>query len=340
MSSIMWYLYEFARKSFIGGFADAKSKQDIMEKPDRFRDFPQVIEENCISCGACTQSCPSPHAIKLVRGSDETHSEGLVYPLINTRACIRCGFCAEVCPTEPKTIICGENHLIQYEYNVVPSKRQYVIDDFLCIKCKKCMSTCPAMAIYEKNNEFVVDQSKCVSCGNCLDVCPIKGAMKGFFIDNLENQKELINYVVNTLEEFVESKEEELINLPPEKTLRLTIPFSKIFKGALEILSDEEIALDIVENAVDRLKIKTITWDESKCAHCRLCVDECPTGAINYNEDTKEVKRDPNKCLRCSICYQTCPFNVVRYFTANFIIDDEKDEKDILVIIKESIVNK
>lgn len=340
MSSIMWYLYEFARKSFIEGFTDAKSKQDIMEKPDRFRDFPKVFKENCIGCGACTQSCPSPNAIKLVRTSDDKNTEGIIHPLINTRACIRCGFCAEVCPTEPKALTCGENHLIQYEYNMVPSKRQYVIDEFLCIQCKKCMSICPAMAIYEGDNGLVVDQSKCISCGNCLDICPIKGAMKGFFIDNLINQKDLIQYAVNTLEEFIESKEEEIINLEPGKTLRLKIPFSKIYQGGLEILSDEEICLDIIENAIDRLKIKTITWDESKCVHCRLCIDECPTGSINYNPDTKKVKRDKKKCLRCSICYQTCPFNVVRYFTANFIIEEENNKKYISVILKESIVNK
>ena len=67
MSSIIWYIYEFARKTWIDGFFDAKSKEDIAHIPDRFRDFPKVIKENCIGCGSCTASCPSPNAIKLVR---------------------------------------------------------------------------------------------------------------------------------------------------------------------------------------------------------------------------------------------------------------------------------
>lgn len=92
MSSVIWYLYEFARKSFFEGVTDAKSKHDIVEKPDRFRDFPEVLKEYCIACGACTQSCPSPHAIKLVRDGDNDDGEGQTYPVINTRACIRCGF--------------------------------------------------------------------------------------------------------------------------------------------------------------------------------------------------------------------------------------------------------
>ncbi|KZX16581.1 NAD(P)H-quinone oxidoreductase subunit I, chloroplastic [Methanobrevibacter cuticularis] len=336
MSSVIWYLYEFARKTWLEGFTDAKSQHDIVEKPDRFRDFPEVLKEYCIGCGACTSSCPSPHAIKLVREEDCEENEGITYPVINNRACIRCGFCAEVCPTDPKTLLCGENHLIREEFNIIPSKRQYLIDDFLCIKCKKCMKSCPVDAIEEVDNKIHVNQAKCISCGDCLEACPVKGAMKGVFIDNLEDQKAIIRLVVNTLEEYIENKEEELQNLPDEKLLKLQLPLSKIWDKALEILPDEEIALEIIENATDRLKINIITWDESKCNKCRLCVDECPTGAINYDEESNKVSRDPNKCLRCSNCYQTCPFCVVRYFVAKFLLDEIDGEKIILITLKES----
>lgn len=265
MSSIIWYLYEFARKSFVEGFTDAKSKHDIVEKPDRFRDFPEVIKKYCIGCGACTQSCPSPHAIKLVRDGDNNEKEGIIYPVINKQACIRCGFCAEICPTDPKTLLCGENHLIREEFNIIPSKRQYLVDDFLCIKCKKCIKSCPVKgAIIEKDNKIMVDQSKCIFCENCLEACPVKGAMKGVFVDNLEEQKSIISLVVNTLEEYIENKEEELQNLPSEKLIKLQLPLSEIWDKALEILLDEEEALEIIENATDRLKIKIITWDDTK----------------------------------------------------------------------------
>ena len=143
MSSLMWYVYEFARKAWTGAFANAHSQPEISEKPERFRDFPTVHKEYCIGCGACTISCPSPNAIKLVRDEDSEDGEGLTYPVIKMGACIRCGFCAEVCPTDPKTLVCGENHLILPEFNIIPSKRQYIVDDYLCIKCKKCMKQCP-----------------------------------------------------------------------------------------------------------------------------------------------------------------------------------------------------
>jgi len=341
MSSVIWYLYEFARKTFVEGFTDAKSKQDIIEKPDRFRDFPEVLKEYCIGCGACTQSCPSPQAIKLVRDADGEDGEGITFPVINTRACIRCGFCAEVCPSEPKTLRCGENHLIREKFNIIPSKRQYIVDDFLCIKCKKCMKECPVEdAIIEKDNKIAVDQSKCISCGNCLEVCPVKGAMKGVFVDNLEDQKSLIKLVVNTLEKFIESKDEELQELSHEKLLKFQLPLSEFWDEALKILPDEEVAFEIIENATDRLKIKIISWDESKCVKCRLCINECPTNAISYNPEINGVKRNPKKCLRCSNCYQTCPFDVVKYFVAKFLLDEIDGEMVILITLKEFQLNK
>ena len=147
MSSLMWYIYEFARKAWADAFTNAKTSPEIAEKPERFRDFPKVNKEYCIGCGACTVSCPSPNAIKIIREKDSEESEGMTYPVINPSACIRCGFCAEVCPTDPKTLECGLNHLIMPEFNIIPSKRQYIVDDYLCIKCKKCMKQCPVDAI-------------------------------------------------------------------------------------------------------------------------------------------------------------------------------------------------
>jgi energy-converting hydrogenase A subunit P len=336
MSSVIWYLYEFARKTWLEGFTNAKSKHDIVEKPDRFRDFPEVIKEHCIGCGACILSCPSPHAIKLVREQDDDENEGITYPIINVSACIRCGFCAEVCPTDPKTILCGENHLIIEDFNIIPSKRQYIVDDFLCIKCKKCLRACPVEAIDEIDHKIHVDQANCISCGICIDVCPVKGAMKGVFVDNLEDQKAVIRLVVNSLEEYIESKEDELNELSKNKLLKYQFHLSKIWDDAVAILPDEEIALEVVENAIDRLEIKLITWDESKCKQCRLCVDECPTRAISYNPEENEVKRNQNKCLRCSICYQTCPFCVIKYFIAEFLLDEVDGEKVIVITVKQS----
>ena len=70
MASLMWYIYDFARKAWADTFLNAKNEPEISQKPERFRDFPKVNKEYCIGCGACTVSCPSPNAIKLVRDED------------------------------------------------------------------------------------------------------------------------------------------------------------------------------------------------------------------------------------------------------------------------------
>ncbi len=332
MSSVIWYLYEFARKSWAENFAAAKTDSEIMETPSRFRDFPQVRKEYCIACGACTAACPAPMAIKLVRSEDSAHEEGITYPIINTRGCIRCGFCAEVCPTDPKTLLCGENHLIREEFTILPVDKMFVIDDYLCIKCKKCMKSCKVGdAISEIDNKMVIDQSKCISCGECLKTCPVKGAIKGIFISNVEEQKEIINMVVNTLEARIESEKDKIKKLEPEEIFKIDFPIDELVEKSREIIKNDELIKDTLEKITDRLKMNIITWDDEKCKNCRLCVKECPSGAITYDEE-KGVQRNPKKCLKCSICYQTCPFGVAGFYVARFLLSETSMDDGVIHI--------
>ncbi len=339
MSSVIWYLYEFARKSWAEKFAAAKSGHDIVEKPARFRDFPQVFKERCIGCGACTAACPAPGAIKLVRDGDNSQEEGLTYPVIGVGACIRCGFCAEVCPTDPKALECGENHLIREEFTILPVDKMFVIDDYLCIRCRKCMKACQVDgAIYEEDNKIAIDQSKCIACGDCLKNCPVKGALKGIYIANVEEQKQIINMVVQTLEKTIEDRQDEIKNLQANEVFKMELNASDLMERSLQILPKEEMVIDLIEKVTDRLKLRVITWDEEKCTQCRLCVEECPSGAISYDEEYG-VKRDPDKCLRCSTCYQTCPFGVAGYYVAKFLFkgsSDDSEESVILITLKPS----
>ncbi|MCK9150730.1 4Fe-4S binding protein [Methanobacterium alcaliphilum] len=336
MSSVIWYLYEFARKSWAEKFADAKSGHDIVERPARFRDFPEVFKEYCIGCGACTAACPAPGAIKLVRDSDTSETEGLTYPVITAGACIRCGFCAEVCPTDPKAIECGENHLIREEFTILPVEKMFVIDDYLCIRCKKCMNACRVEgAITEEDNKIVIDQSKCIACGDCLKNCPVKGALKGIYISNVEEQKRIINLAVQKLEKAIEDNQDEIKVLPADKVLKMELPADELIEESLQILNNEEMVIDLIEKVTDRLKLRVITWDEEKCTKCRLCLEDCPSGAIIYDEE-KGVKRDPDKCLRCSTCYQTCPFGVAGYYIAKFLLKRSPEEDVILITLKAS----
>lgn len=48
-----------------------------------------IIDDNCISCGACAGECPT-----------DAISEADNKYVIDAAACIECGACADVCPVD------------------------------------------------------------------------------------------------------------------------------------------------------------------------------------------------------------------------------------------------
>ena len=44
--------------------------------------------------------------------------------------------------------------------------------------------------------------------------------------------------------------------------------------------------------------------DAEKCLHCGLCVELCPTQAIQEGD---ELHTDPARCIRCCACVKSCP---------------------------------
>ena len=202
---------------------------------------PLLIHDmnRCVLCGRCVRACNKLRGVGVLQYNKkelETYVGTLHGKLLKDEDCRFCTACAEVCPTEPKTLECGENHLLKPEFNIIPSKRQFIIDDYLCIRCKKCMKQCPVGAIHvEDDGKVVVNPFKCISCGECLDVCPVNGAMKGVFVDNIQDQKELIAQVVTFLEKYINNKEEDLRSLKKDRLLQYNFPLSDIFDKALEI---------------------------------------------------------------------------------------------------------
>lgn len=48
-----------------------------------------VIDDKCIACGACADSCP----VSAISSGDEKY-------VINADECLSCGACADTCPQE------------------------------------------------------------------------------------------------------------------------------------------------------------------------------------------------------------------------------------------------
>jgi len=67
------------------------------------------------------------------------------------------------------------------------------INSNLCVRCERCMYSCPQKAIFFKDSMRYVDYDKCKGCLKCVDVCEHgaievisieEGRLKGLFIDS------------------------------------------------------------------------------------------------------------------------------------------------------------
>ena len=94
-------------------------------------------------------------------------------------------------------------------------------------------------------------------------------------IANLEEQKEIINLTVKTLEEYIESRYDDFKEIHDDKLFLAELKFNPLYEKSLEIINDEELVSDVLDKAINRLNIRLVIWDYDKCTNCQLCVGEC-----------------------------------------------------------------
>ncbi len=51
------------------------------------------------------------------------------------------------------------------------------------------------------------------------------------------------------------------------------------------------------------------------CLGCGVCVDECPTGAIQ--QDGEKYRIDPELCTDCGTCAENCPADAIEGIEEN-----------------------
>jgi len=103
--------------------------------------LPVVIEEKCVSCGACVTACPrniieirpKGRRDRRVWVSCMNHEKGGVAMKNCKAACIGCSKCAKVCPEKVQAVVM--DRFLAY------------IDPKKCIACGKCSPVCPTKAI-------------------------------------------------------------------------------------------------------------------------------------------------------------------------------------------------
>ncbi len=105
--------------------------------------LPEVDEEKCTACGACSKACPR-HIIELRKKGPKgrrvyvqcvNHDKGAIARKACSAACIACGKCEKACKFEAITI---ENNLSYIDFNK-------------CRLCTKCVDECPTGAIVKVN---------------------------------------------------------------------------------------------------------------------------------------------------------------------------------------------
>lgn len=105
--------------------------------------LPEVDEEKCVACAACSKACPR-HIIELRKKGPKgrrvyvqcvNKDKGIVARKACSVACIGCGKCQKVCKFEAITIEANLSY----------------IDPQKCRMCTKCVDECPTGAIVKVN---------------------------------------------------------------------------------------------------------------------------------------------------------------------------------------------
>ena len=75
-----------------------------------------------------------------------------------------------------------------------------------------------------------------------------------------------------------------------------------------------------------------IAFNKAKCTGCRLCIDVCPTRAIEFIPEEKKVKIFVSRCCFCAQCVEICPPKVLS-MTEEFLLANYDKYANELVVI-------
>ena len=124
---------------------------------------PKDCRFACLGLGDCAAACP--HDAIVIR-------DGLAHVI--EEKCVACGLCTNTCPkgliyilpySEPVRVLCSNKEkgaMVRKECTIG------------CIACGLCVKNCPVDAITIENNLAYIDQDECIGCLACKTVCPVK----------------------------------------------------------------------------------------------------------------------------------------------------------------------
>jgi RnfABCDGE-type electron transport complex B subunit len=123
---------------------------------------PKGCLYGCLGFGSCVAECPFG-ALVLT----EKH-----IPLVIEEKCVACGRCVETCPRNVIQLVPRSKHVHVVCRNHDKGGIAKKLCQAACIACKRCEKECKFDAIHVEDNVAKIDYDKCKVCGKCVVVCP------------------------------------------------------------------------------------------------------------------------------------------------------------------------
>jgi len=77
-----------------------------------------------------------------------------------------------------------------------------------------------------------------------------------------------------------------------------------------------------MEKMVNFERALELVLEREKCTGCKVCVEACPSGAMEWKDDHPEINHE--KCIRCLCCSELCTegawrtTGMMRFLRSNF----------------------